>query len=75
MNSKSLSYLAVLAVVAASVVLPVSAVTVAITFSVAGVLAILCADYGREILPLRAEAGTVSFPQPGRAAPDMREAA
>jgi hypothetical protein len=74
MNSKSLSYLSVLAVLAASVVLPVSAITVAITFSVAGVLAILYADYGREILPLRAEAGTISFRLPDRPA-DLREAA
>jgi hypothetical protein len=75
MNSKSLSYLSVLAVLAASVVLPVSAITVAITFSVAGVLAILHADYGREILPLRAEASTISFGLPGPASADLREAA
>ena len=72
MNLKSLSYLSVLAVLAASVVLPVSAVTVAITFSVAGVLAILSADYGHEIKPLSAPASPIPFRLP---AADLREAA
>ncbi|HEY5080297.1 MAG TPA: hypothetical protein VII43_10630 [Opitutaceae bacterium] len=72
MNSKSLSYLSVLAVIAASVVLPVSAVTVAITFSVAGVLAILSADYGHEIKPLDIPASPIPFRLP---AADLREAA
>jgi hypothetical protein len=72
MNSKSLSYLSVLAVLAASVVLPVSAVTVAITFSVAGVLAILSADYGHEIRPLSNPESPIPFRLP---ASDLREAA
>jgi hypothetical protein len=72
MNSKSLSYLSVLAVLAASVVLPVSAVTVAITFSVAGVLAILSADYGHEIRPLDTSASPIPFRLPSAG---LREAA
>jgi hypothetical protein len=75
MNPRTLSILSVLAVVAASAVLPVSAITAAITFSVVGILAILEADYGREIRPLRAEDSTVSFPSPGRSRAEMREAA
>jgi hypothetical protein len=74
MNSKTLSILSVLAVLSASVVLPVSAITFAITFSVAGVLAVLCADYGREIGPLDAGAGTIAFRLP-RPTADLREAA
>jgi hypothetical protein len=75
MNSKSLSYFSVLAVLAASVVLPVSAVTVAITFSVAGVLAMLAADYGHEIKPLDTPSSPIPFRLASHPAADLREAA
>jgi hypothetical protein len=75
MNIKILSPFAVLAAVAASIVLPVNAFAVTATFSAVGILAILYADYGREIRPLRAEGSTINFPAPGRSAAGLREAA
>jgi hypothetical protein len=75
MNIKILSAVAVLAAIAASVVLPVNAFAVTTTFSVVGILAILYADYGREIKPLRPQATTIQFNAPGRATADLRQAA
>jgi hypothetical protein len=75
MNFKILSPFAVLAAIAAATVLPVNAFAVTTTFSVVGILAILYADYGREIRPLRTEGSTINFPSPGRSAAALREAA
>ena len=75
MNFKIISPFAVLAAIAAATVLPVNAFAVATTFSVVGILAILYADYGREIRPLRTEGSAINFPAPGRSAAGLREAA
>jgi len=74
MNSSILS-ISTLAAVTAAIILPVNAVAITITAAVAGTLAILFADYGREIKPLRAGARTLPFIAHGRSAADMREAA
>jgi hypothetical protein len=74
MNSNILSIIA-LAAVTAAIILPVSAVAITITATIAGTLAILLADYGREIKPLRAGARTLPFVTHGHSVADMREAA
>jgi hypothetical protein len=75
MNIKILSALAALSAVAASIVLPVNAYAVTTTFSVVGILAMLYADYGREIKPLLPQAATIPFSAPGRSTAGLREAA
>jgi hypothetical protein len=74
MNSNMLP-IAALAVATAAIILPVSAVAITVTATVAGTIAILLADYGREIRPLRSEARTLPFVASGRPTADMREAA
>ena len=76
MNSKnSLPVIAFLAVLAALVLAPVSAVVAGLAVSVAGIVLVFAADYGRSVKPLRAEATIVPFGAPGCPTESCRQAA
>ncbi|HEY1763771.1 MAG TPA: hypothetical protein VGF85_02535 [Opitutaceae bacterium] len=76
MNSKkSLPVIAFLAVLAALILAPVSAMVAGLAVSVAGIFLILAADYGRNMTPLRAVSTVVPFAAPRRPAESYREAA
>jgi hypothetical protein len=66
---------ALLGLMASLLALPFGAAAAGITFALTGVLAILIADYGRSIEPLRVRAQVVPMGEPGRPASDYREAA
>jgi hypothetical protein len=66
MKNSSLPIQAFLAVLAAAIILPVSAGATFLALTMAGALAVLAADYGREVAPLRAQAPVVPF---GRSSP------
>ena len=68
MKSNTLTVLAFLAAIAAFAILPVNATAAAISFTVAGVLSILMADYGRSIEPVTVAAEVLPF-SPGRRTP------
>jgi hypothetical protein len=74
MNTRILTASCVLGVIAVSVALPVSATALAITFTLAGTLAVLSSDYDREIPPVRTSAKTIPFP-PAHPATQLSEAA
>jgi hypothetical protein len=77
MNMKTIALPAVafLAVIAAFAFLAVSAVAATIAFSVAGIVLVAVADYGRNLKPLRAESRVIPFDEAGRPADDLRDAA
>jgi|HubBroStandDraft_6_1064221.scaffolds.fasta_scaffold409339_3 hypothetical protein len=77
MNSKtnSLPVIAFLAVIAALLLAPVSAVVAGFAVSVAGISLILAADYGRTLRPLRAESPVLPFGARGGRTEDLRQAA
>jgi hypothetical protein len=75
MNTNSLPVLSFLAVLAASVLLPVSAPASCIALTITGVLAILVSDYGRELQPVRAQAKIISVDFSGRKTARMNKAA
>jgi hypothetical protein len=75
MNNSSLPALAFLAVLAAAIVLPVSAGAASIALTMSGVLAMLAADYGHEMAPLRDTARVVAFEGPSRTEAGLKEAA
>ena len=76
MNSmKSLPVLTFLAVLGALVLAPVSAGVAILAVSVAGIVLILAADYGRGVRPLRAVSAVVPFRAPLGASASFRTAA
>jgi hypothetical protein len=66
---------ALLGVTASLLALPFGAVAAGITFALTGVQAIIIADYGRTIEPLRVAADVVPMGEPGRPTSDCRAAA
>jgi hypothetical protein len=61
MKTNSLPIIAYLAAIAAFALLPVSAVTAAVAFSVTGMVSVFAADYGRSLEPLRVPARVVAL--------------
>jgi hypothetical protein len=61
MKITSLPIQALLAVIAAAALLPVGPAAASIAFTLAGMLAVLFSDYGREIEPVRAQASVIPF--------------
>lgn len=74
-RNSSLPILAFLAVLSAIILLPVGAAASSIALTVTGVLAILAADYGREMAPLSARSNVMPFEAPGRTSAGLKEAA
>jgi hypothetical protein len=74
-KAASLHRLALLGVAAALLTLPIDASAAGIALAVTGVVAILLADYGRNVEPLRASGDIVPFKAPERPFSDMRDAA
>jgi hypothetical protein len=75
MKSNTLPIASFLAAVAAFVMLPMSAAAAAIAFTVTGVLAVLVADYGRNVEPLRLPAQAIPFISNRGTPAGLREAA
>jgi hypothetical protein len=75
MKNNSIPILAFLAVLVATILLPISAGGACIALTVTGVLAILAADYGRTVEPLRVPANVIAFEIPGRKAAALGKAA
>jgi hypothetical protein len=75
MNPRLLTSLCILAMIAAFLVVAVDAKAAAVAFTVAGILAVLVADYGRDIKPLRARGRLVSFEGTGSGRAELDEAA
>lgn len=67
--------LAAIGLAASLVALPIDATAAAITFALVGILAVLFADYGRNLEPLRVPAEVIPLDRPAGAAPDLRAAA
>jgi hypothetical protein len=61
MKNSSLPILAFLAAVAASIILPLSATASGIALTVTGVIAMLAADYGRQLSPLQLPSNVIPF--------------
>jgi hypothetical protein len=74
-RNSSLPILAFLAVLSAIILLPVGAAASSIALTLTGVLAVLSADYGREMAPLSLPATVVAFEAPGRSPAWLRDAA
>ena len=74
-RTSSLPILAFLAVLSAIILLPVGAAASSIALTVTGVLAVLAADYGREMSPVCVRASVIPFESPGRAPAGHKEAA
>lgn len=66
---------ALLGLTASLLALPLGVAAAGITFALTGVLAVIIADYGRNIEPLRVPAQVVPIGEPGRPTSDYREAA
>ena len=75
MKSNTLPIVSFLAAVVAFVMLPMSAPAAAIAFTVTGVLAVLVADYGRNVEPLRLPAQAIPFTLDRGTPSGLREAA
>jgi hypothetical protein len=75
MKTSSLPIISFLVALAAAIFLPISAIAASVLLTVTGVLAILAADYGRTIEPVRAAAAVVPFEAPHRSAPVLGRAA
>jgi hypothetical protein len=75
MKSNTLPIASFLAAVVAFVMLPMSASAAAIAFTVTGVLAVLVADYGRDIEPLALPARAIPFVSDACTSDELREAA
>jgi hypothetical protein len=61
MKNSSLPILAFLAAIAATIFLPLSATASGLALTVTGVIAMLAADYGRELAPLQLPSNVVPF--------------
>jgi hypothetical protein len=74
-RNSSLPILAFLAVLSAIILLPVGAAASSIALTVTGVLAVLSADYGREMSPLNVSASVIPFESSCRSAAGHKQAA
>ena len=74
-KSPILADLAILAMIAAALVAPVGVRVAAIAFVVTGVLAVVMADYGRDLRPVRARGRLVPFGGAARGGAEFDEAA
>jgi hypothetical protein len=74
-RNSSLPIISFLTVLSAIILLPVGAAASSIALTVTGVLAVLSADYGRELAPLGVPADVIAFEAPGRAPAGLKEAA
>ena len=75
MKTHLLPTAAFLGFIAAPILLPVSAAAASIVLTVAGMLSIFVADYGRALEPVRAEAPAIPFPAPASARAALTAAA
>jgi hypothetical protein len=75
MNNTSLPILSFLAVLAASIFLPISAPASCIALTITGVLAMLASDYGRELAPIEASSNLIPVDFAGRNAAPLDKAA
>jgi uncharacterized membrane protein len=77
MNKKtnSLPVISFLAVLAALILVPVSAFVAGLAVSVSGIFLVAAADYGRSVEPVRAEAKVIPFGAPGSPPVGLRKAA
>jgi|CZKI01.1.fsa_nt_gi hypothetical protein len=75
MKNSTLPILAFLAVTGALALLAASAVAATIAFSVAGIISVAVADYGRNLEPLRAKSRVIPFDGAGRPEDTLRDAA
>jgi len=75
MTTNALPIAAFLAAAAAFFLVPVSALAASLALSMPGILAVLVADYGRNLGPARVQSRLVPFDAPGRPSADLREAA
>jgi hypothetical protein len=64
MKKLLLNNLSIVAVLASFLLVPVGAVAAGMAFTFAGVVAMLCADYGRTFVPLGSNANVVAFRAP-----------
>jgi hypothetical protein len=71
----SLPVISFLAVLAACIVLPLSAAAACIALTITGVLAILVSDYGRSPKPLQARAEVIQGHFSGRTTAEVNKAA
>lgn len=65
----------ILAMSASVLVVPVSAKAAAVAFTVAGILAVVMADYGRDLKPVRVRGRQVPFEGAGSCRAELEEAA
>jgi hypothetical protein len=75
MKTNSLPIKALLAVLAAIVLLPVSPAAATIAFTFTGLFAMLSSDYGQDAEPLTSSAGVIPFELPGRGGSELNRAA
>lgn len=75
MKSHFFTNLSILAMIAAFLVVPVSAKAAVIAFTVTGILAVMMADYGRDLKPVRDRARLVPFEGTGCGQAEFDEAA
>jgi hypothetical protein len=61
MNSYKISTLSILALAASALLIPVSAVAAGLAFTLAGVVAVLAADYGRPVRSLTFAPASAGF--------------
>lgn len=75
MKTTSLPIVSFLAALAAAIFLPMGATAACILLTVTGAAAVLSADYGREIHPLRVSAPVVSFEPAAHKSAELNRAA
>ena len=75
MKSAVVTNLWILAMIAAFLAAPVSVKAAAVAFTVTGILAVVTADYGRDLKPVRAKAALVPFEGEGCGRAESCEAA
>ena len=75
MKSNLITDLSVLAMIAAFLVVPVDAKAAAVAFTVTGILAVVMADYGRDLKPVRVRGRQVPFEGTGSGRAELDEAA
>lgn len=74
-KATSLHRIALLGLVGAVLALPLNAAAAGIGLAVTGFLAVLFADYGRNMEPLRVASDVIPFNPPGNPVSEMRDAA
>jgi hypothetical protein len=75
LKTNSLPIVSFLAVLAASIVLPVSVPASCIAVTLTGVIAMLASDYGRDLQPVRARADVIAVEFAGRSPAELNRAA